>query len=140
LRLFLIIALERRERDPEKPHGLGKRHLVLQQCDCQAFEVAAAGDRSGDRPRNPAVAASAISAAIASGVVGISDHFVVDRTDEGGMAFHAQADPPMVDLAGVTLKGGGKQCVRGVAGEREEQVLHALSRNAMFEQRVARDW
>jgi hypothetical protein len=50
LRFFLVLALQRGERDPQEPHRLGKRHLVLQQRDRQAFEVAAARNRNGYGP------------------------------------------------------------------------------------------
>src|SRR5580658_4126329 len=98
--------------------------------------IARACPRAIRLPRNPAVAASAMSAAIASGVVGIGNHLVVDRTYELGVAFHVEADPPLADLARVVLQGGGQQLFRGVAGEDEQQMRDALRRDAVLEQGI----
>src|SRR6266446_3273456 len=88
------------------------------------------------RPRKPAVAASVISAAIASGVVGIGNHSIINRADEGGMALHAKPDPPLVDRARVGLERGGQQGVRSVARKGEKQMPDVLRRNAVLEQRI----
>jgi hypothetical protein len=49
-----------------------------------------------------------MSAAIASGVVGIGDHSIIDGTDEGGVTFYMQTDPPLVDRSGIGLERGGQ--------------------------------
>src|ERR1700686_4060416 len=47
LRLGLEFAVQRGQRDPQKPDWLGDRHLALQETDRQTFQFAAARDRDG---------------------------------------------------------------------------------------------
>src|SRR5690348_1367640 len=98
--------------------------------------IARAWPRAIRFPRKPAVAASAMSAAIASGVVGIGDHLVVDGAYELAMAVHMPAEPPLADLAGVVLQCGGQQLFWRVAGEDEQQMRNALRRDCGLEQGV----
>ena len=88
------------------------------------------------RPLKPAVAASVMSAAIASGVVGIGNHLIIDSADEGSVALYAQANPPLAELAGIGLKRRGKHSVRCVTRKSEKQMPNVLRRNAMLEQRI----
>jgi hypothetical protein len=48
-----------------------------------------------------------MSAAIASGVVGIGDYLIVDCANEGGVVLNAQADPPLIDRSWAGLQGSG---------------------------------
>src|SRR5215472_7588135 len=98
--------------------------------------IARACPRAISRPRKPAVAASAISAAIASGVVGIGDHSIIDGTDEGGVTYSMQTDSPLVDASEMGLERGGQQSLRRITRKREEQMPDFLYRYAVLEQRI----
>ncbi len=82
-------------------------------------------------PRKPAVAASVIAAVIESGVVGIGYDSIVDGPDKGGMAVDVQTDTQLSNRTRIGLQRLRQQRLRGVSGEREEEMFHALGRDTV---------
>ena len=77
-----------------------------------------------------------MSAAIASGVVGIGDHSIIDGTYEGGVSLNAQADSALRDGARIGLERCGQQRIGRIAGEDKKQVADVLRGNPVFQQGV----
>ena len=88
------------------------------------------------RPRNPAATASLISATIASGVVGIRDHPLINGADEFRMSIDSKADAPLRYPSLIGLQRRGQKGVRDVIGKGKQQMVDVLGWNAMFQERV----